>query len=138
MHENNLSLFISQIHFNRLWKMCFFNADILVKNLNLLIYSNYTPVYNFIYDIFAAKSAALKPLSQHLILCTFRYFLRKWQKYLAADLLTYLKKKILYTFGMALDKVFILIRQNIHSTIIKLCFTWNISRFEFLRNNYYL
>ena len=80
MHENNLSLFISQIHFNRLWKMCFFNADILVKNLNLLIYSNYTSVYNFIYDRLAAKSAALKPLSQHLILCTFRYFLRKWQK----------------------------------------------------------
>ena len=106
--------------------------------LNLLIYSNYTPVYNFIYDIFAAKSAALKPLSQHLILCTFRYFLRKWQKYLAADILTYLKKKILYTFGMVLDKLFILIRQNIHitiidmksckvvitiKTIIKLCFT---------------
>ena len=37
---------------------------------------------------------------------------------MAADTLTHLKKKILYIFGMALDKVFILIRQNIHSTII--------------------
>ena len=35
---------------------------------------------------------------------------------MAADTLTHLKKKILYTFGM--DKVFIFIRQNIHSTII--------------------
>ena len=37
---------------------------------------------------------------------------------MAADTLTHLKKKILYTFGTVLDKVFIFIRQNIHSTII--------------------
>ena len=45
-------------------------------------------------------------------------FFLKVAKNLAADTITNVKTKILYTFGMVLDKVFIFIRQNIHSTII--------------------
>ena len=44
-------------------------------------------------------------------------FFTKVAKNLAADTITNVKTKILYTFGTVLYKVFILIRQYIHSTI---------------------
>ena len=47
-----------------------------------------TPVYNFINDRLVDESAVLRPLSWHLILYVFRYFSRKWQKYLTANALT--------------------------------------------------
>ena len=39
-----------------------------------------TPVYNFINGRFVDESTDLKPFSQHLFLCVFRYLLRKRQK----------------------------------------------------------
>ena len=39
-----------------------------------------TPVYNFINGRFVDESTDLKPFSQHLFLCVFRCFWRKWPK----------------------------------------------------------
>ena len=44
MHKDNLLLFVPYMHFNRLWKICLSNADIIVQyfkftHLKLIIYS---------------------------------------------------------------------------------------------------
>ena len=57
------------------------NSGLLLESGNDSVnFSRYTPVYNFINDRLVDESAVLRPLSWHLILYVFRYFLRKWQK----------------------------------------------------------
>ena len=45
-----------------------------------IIVNSITPVYNFINDRLVDESTDLKPFSQHLFLCVFRCFWRKWPK----------------------------------------------------------
>ena len=62
------------------------NSGLLLESGNDSVnFSRYTPVYNFINDRLVDESAVLRPLSWHLILYVFRYFSRKWQKYLTAN-----------------------------------------------------